>query len=296
LRKESLQTESSQGGREAMRINCPHCGAEASIGIVQQPGEATCGACQRQIPSLEPLFVIETYLRRQQIWSLRTFGEGQRTAGIVKHIQKELAEILARPHDLTEWIDVVILALDGYWRHGGGVDAIMDYLQAKQNTNFARTWPAPVAGEPAEHDRSRDDFVCTECKHHGPQSDPAKHSHPRCIHLRKERTCGAPAPPGMVAQPGWMWRPCNFPPGHKGMHQWIGAPASYYCKRVPPIREKDRPAHLGEPCECLEGACIAFGITPCEWCRDGYIRTRSSVSEKFVHTDTPVGRVVCKCP
>jgi hypothetical protein len=31
----------------------------------------------------------------------------------------------------------------------------------------------------------------------------------------------------------------------------------------------------------------------CEWCREGNLRTRSSVSRQFVHTDTPVGRVVC---
>jgi hypothetical protein len=34
----------------------------------------------------------------------------------------------------------------------------------------------------------------------------------------------------------------------------------------------------------------------CPWCADGNPRVRSSVSEAFVHTDTPVGRVVCRRP
>jgi Protein of unknown function (DUF550) len=243
-----------------MKMNCPHCG------FLEIAGAPLCMACRGKLPT-GPWFAIEAYLNRQKIWSLRTFGEGPRTEGVVKHIEKELAEILAKPFDLTEWIDVLILALDGYWRAGGQPEGIMDYLQAKQNVNFTRTWQAPRAGEPTEHDRTGDPVPAA---------------------------CGVLAPPGMVAQPGWTWRPCNMPAGHRGMHHWTGAPASY-CKRVPPIREKDRPAVLGEPCECLEGACMVFG-TPCEWCRDGYVRTRSSVSEKFVHTDTPVGRVVCKCP
>lgn len=132
-----------------MKIICPHCG---SLEIAGAPG---CAACLKPIPA-GPWFVIEAYLRRQEIWSGRTFGPGVRTVEITKHIQKELAEILAKPHDLTEWIDVVILALDGFWRAGGEPAAVMDYLQAKQNVNFARTWPAPVEGEPAEHDRARE--------------------------------------------------------------------------------------------------------------------------------------------
>jgi Protein of unknown function (DUF550) len=259
-----------------MKINCPHCG-----GLVTA-GARMCEVCLKPQPD-GPWFVLESYLRRQQIWSARTFGPGPRTEGIVKHIQKELAEILAKPRDLTEWIDVMQLALDGYWRHGGEPDAIMDYLQAKQNVNFQRTWPAPVDGEPTEHDRSDD-----------ARRDAIDAGLRAGVDLTAGgEICGVSAPPG-GAQPGWTWNPCNMPAGHRGMHHWNGAPARY-CKRVPPIREKDRPAVLGEPCECLEGACMVFG-TPCEWCRDGYVRTRSSVSEKFVHTDTPVGRVVCKCP
>lgn len=56
---------------------------------------------------------IREYNERQRQWSRKTFGEGKRTIGILAHIRKELAEIEAKPDDLEEWIDVVILALDG---------------------------------------------------------------------------------------------------------------------------------------------------------------------------------------
>jgi hypothetical protein len=81
------------------------------------------------------------HLRRQRAFSERTFGPGPRTVGIVDHIRKELAEIEAEPFDLAEWIDVVILALDGAWRAGYTPEQIAAALVAKQTKNEARTWP-----------------------------------------------------------------------------------------------------------------------------------------------------------
>jgi len=97
---------------------------------------------------------IREYNERQRQWSRATFGEGKRTLGILAHIRKELAEIDAKPDDLEEWIDVAILALDGYWRHGGEPADLMAHLQAKQDKNMARKWPAPGPDdEPTEHVR-----------------------------------------------------------------------------------------------------------------------------------------------
>lgn len=59
---------------------------------------------------------IKELLTAQRDWSLKTFGEGQRTEGIVKHIYQELQEIVSNPRDLEEWADVAILAMDGAWR------------------------------------------------------------------------------------------------------------------------------------------------------------------------------------
>lgn len=84
---------------------------------------------------------IESYYEYQIEWSRNTFGPGERTKGLIDHIRKELLEIEKDPHDLMEYIDVVILAMDGFWRHGGRADQFMGYLHLKQQRNMARTWP-----------------------------------------------------------------------------------------------------------------------------------------------------------
>lgn len=81
------------------------------------------------------------HLRRQSAWSEKTFGPGSRVAGLIDHIGKELDEIRKAPADLSEWIDVVILALDGAWRSGHTPEQIVAALVAKQAKNEARTWP-----------------------------------------------------------------------------------------------------------------------------------------------------------
>jgi hypothetical protein len=97
---------------------------------------------------------IEDYLTRHRDWSERVFGPGRQTQGLVEHIAKELDEIRAKPDDLVEWVDVMILAFDGYLRHGGTVDGLMRDLEAKQAANFRRRWPPPGDGmKAAEHDR-----------------------------------------------------------------------------------------------------------------------------------------------
>lgn len=103
-------------------------------------------------------FSLIRWLYSQMDWSRRTYGPGKRTIGITKHIQKECDEIRARPHDLEEWADVVILGLDGAWRMGATPEQICVALQAKQDKNMARQWPAPTSqDEPVEHVRSAED-------------------------------------------------------------------------------------------------------------------------------------------
>jgi len=81
------------------------------------------------------------HLQRQRNFSTKTFGPGQRTSGIIDHIKKELVEIEAEPDDLEEWIDVVMLALDGAWRAGHTPVDIANALKAKQAKNENRDWP-----------------------------------------------------------------------------------------------------------------------------------------------------------
>ena len=102
-------------------------------------------------------FDFESHLQRQRGWSEKTFGPGNRTAGVVDHIRRELAEIEAKPHDLSEWIDVVILGLDGAWRAGFTPQQIIAALVAKQTKNESRSWPDWRTAPPdkaIEHERS----------------------------------------------------------------------------------------------------------------------------------------------
>jgi hypothetical protein len=104
-------------------------------------------------------FDMLAHLQRQREFSGRTFGPGARTKGVCDHIRKELSEIESNPADLTEWIDVVILALDGAWRVGGSPQQIIDALVAKQTKNEGRVWPDWRTVDPnkaIEHDRSHD--------------------------------------------------------------------------------------------------------------------------------------------
>lgn len=86
-------------------------------------------------------FDLVAHLYRQRAFSLKTFGPGARTQGGGDHIVKELREIAKAPLDLEEWIDVVLLALDGAHRAGHDPEAICAGLEAKQTKNEGRNWP-----------------------------------------------------------------------------------------------------------------------------------------------------------
>lgn len=81
------------------------------------------------------------HMHRARAFSLRTFGPGARTKGVIDHIRKELLEIEAAPSDIEEWVDVVILALDGAWRSGATPEQIAKAISDKQAKNEARNWP-----------------------------------------------------------------------------------------------------------------------------------------------------------
>ena len=95
-------------------------------------------------------FDLVDHLYRQRDFSQRTFGPGECTARVLDHIRKELGEIEAKPGDLSEWIDVVLLAFDGAWRAGFEPDQIAHALAAKQTKNESRTWPDWRTAEPGK--------------------------------------------------------------------------------------------------------------------------------------------------
>jgi hypothetical protein len=120
-------------------------------------GSAVPGDAQGKSPVVA--FDFASHLQRQRDFSERTFGPGARTAGVIDHIRKELCEIEAEPEDASEWADVVILALDGFWRAGYTPEQIIAAIVAKQTKNEGRNWPdwrTAAPGKAIEHDRSSD--------------------------------------------------------------------------------------------------------------------------------------------
>ncbi len=106
--------------------------------------------------STEAPFNFSEHLQRQREWSEKTFGPDYHPSKIVKHIRKELDEVLAATHDLVEWIDVILIAFDGAWRAGYSPDQIIEALVEKQEKNEGRTWPdwrESSEDEPMEHVR-----------------------------------------------------------------------------------------------------------------------------------------------
>jgi hypothetical protein len=106
------------------------------------------------MPATDVEFSLEDWLTRQIKFSSKTFGEGARSEGIAKHIEKEVGEIRKNPADLFEWLDVAILAFDGAWRAGYSPEIIVKGLELKLAINQNRKWPAPTSEDKAvEHVR-----------------------------------------------------------------------------------------------------------------------------------------------
>ena len=97
---------------------------------------------------------LKQHLLRQMAWSHATFGPGQRLEGLLDHLRKELVEVEESEGSPEEWVDVVILALDGLTRrlsYPNPDNERMDpstisayacsIITAKQSRNEAREWP-----------------------------------------------------------------------------------------------------------------------------------------------------------
>jgi hypothetical protein len=108
-------------------------------------------------------FDLISHLRRQIEFSTRTFGPGDRVHGVCDHIRKELKEVVGEADAgrtvLHEWVDVIILALDGAWRSGSTPEQIAAAIVAKQTKNEGRRWPDWRTADQTkaiEHDRTNE--------------------------------------------------------------------------------------------------------------------------------------------
>ena len=86
-------------------------------------------------------FDLVSHLHRQRAFSEKTFGPGHRTNGVLDHISKEIEEVRAEPQALEEWVDLILLSLDGAWRAGFAPEVIAEAIDLKQGINEQRDWP-----------------------------------------------------------------------------------------------------------------------------------------------------------
>lgn len=156
--------------------NCPFCNEpqDGPSGLNMYEGYYTgeyrveCNVCRvrdtdteeraiakwnRRAPRKELIEFIQEHRR----WALPIFGEGLRTKSITNHIRKELGEIETEPFFLEEWVDVLILALEGAWRTGATEEEIVAALWSKLRIIQKRTYILPADEDaPMEHDRTHD--------------------------------------------------------------------------------------------------------------------------------------------
>lgn len=153
-------------------------------------------------------FDLITHLRRQRMFSLRAFGPGPRTQGVLDHIRKELIEIEADPFDIDEWVDVMLLAFDGAWRAGHRADTIAAAIARKQARNESRTWPDWRTADPGkaiEHVRAPRLYLS------GPMSGIPDHNFPAFnAEAARLRALGYDVvnPVDINPDPGATWHDC----------------------------------------------------------------------------------------
>lgn len=91
------------------------------------------------------------HLHRQAVFSKATFGPGPRTEGVLDHISKEMDEVRKAKIKSDEWVDMVILSLDGLLRSikdqypGFNFEQVaysaVEKIKSKQSINEKRDWP-----------------------------------------------------------------------------------------------------------------------------------------------------------
>jgi len=107
------------------------------------------------------------FIRLYKKFSTKAFGpntdENNREAGVINHIRLELKEITKAetPEDkMAEWVDIILLGIDGAWRTGCTPAQIAKAVWAKFQKNLTRDWPDWRNSDPTkalEHRRGKND-------------------------------------------------------------------------------------------------------------------------------------------
>lgn len=83
-------------------------------------------------------------------WSRATFGRDTPLPAL-KHLRREVDELIESPSDITEYADCLMLVLDAAHIAGISADQLVAAAWAKLEINRGRTWGAPNAEGFSEH-------------------------------------------------------------------------------------------------------------------------------------------------
>lgn len=99
--------------------------------------------------------ILERFWKEQGDWSQKTFGlDSERgPIGSLKHLQKEVEEVLQDLDDKMEYIDCFFLIVDAIRRRGISIQEFEQLLFQKLEINKARKWGAKSSDGPVEHIR-----------------------------------------------------------------------------------------------------------------------------------------------
>lgn len=102
---------------------------------------------------------LATFWTEQAEWSQATFGADNERGpiGPLKHLAKEVAEVMQDPTDLMEFVDCLFLIFDSTRRAGFTFEELRKAAWEKLAINKARKWQTPPKGDEAiEHVRDDD--------------------------------------------------------------------------------------------------------------------------------------------
>lgn len=82
------------------------------------------------------------FLQERDEFSFNTFGSVEVRTCIypLRHLKKEVQELLDNPDDKMEWADCMLLLLDAARRKGYSIDDLLSFCKEKLAINRKRTW------------------------------------------------------------------------------------------------------------------------------------------------------------
>lgn len=85
---------------------------------------------------------LNDFLTDRWAFSQKTFGTIQQRdcMGPLRHLEKEVKELIEKPHDHLEWADCFLLLLDAAKRKGHSLEDLVDFASQKLAINKARNW------------------------------------------------------------------------------------------------------------------------------------------------------------